>query len=120
MDLGGATAVVRWIQLDVLAGIAAFGRGVLTSGGLDIESDILRSSFTLSELRPRSVLSCSSCLLTTTTIPDNNDLAAPRVACTSRPFKERGTVSLSHSSSSCEGTGGFDNARRNMLCGDVK
>jgi hypothetical protein len=115
----GATFVVGWIQLDVLTGTATFGKRVLTSGGLDIESDIFRSLL-LSSLRPRGVLSSPSFLLTTTTIPDNSDLAAPRVACASRPSHERGTVSLSHSSSSCEGTGGLDKARRNILCGDVK
>jgi hypothetical protein len=120
LDLGSATTVVRWIQLDVLAETAASGRRFLTSGGLDIESEILRSSLLLSELRPRSALSCPSFLLTTTTIPDNSDFAAPRVACTFRPSQERGTVSLSHSSSSCEGTCGFDDARRKILCGDVK
>jgi len=115
LDRGGGAFNVRWIQLDVLAGTAV-GRRVLTSGGLDIESADFRSeSLLLSALRPRGVLSSSSLL--TTIIPDNSDFAAPRVACTSRPSHDSGTVSLSHSSSSCDGTGGFDKARRNMLCG---
>jgi len=116
-DLGGATLVVRRIQLDVLAGTAVLR--VLTRGGLDIESDVFRSSLPLSVLRPRNNFSSSS-LLTTTTIPGNSDLAAPRLACTSRPSHEIGTVSLSHSSSSADGTRGFEKVRRNMLCGEVK
>lgn len=106
---------MRWIQLDVLAGMASFGKRVLTSGGLDIELDNFRSSLPLSVLRPRSILSSS-----TTTTPDNSDLAPPGVACTSRPSHDKGTVSLSHSSSSCDGTGGFEKARRKILCGEVK
>jgi hypothetical protein len=116
LGLGGVTFVVRWIQLDVLVGTAAWGTRVRTSGGLDIESANFRSSLLLSVLRPRAVLSSS--LLTTTTIPDNSDFASPKV---SRPPHDSGTVSLSHSSSSWDGTtGGFETARRNILCGDVK
>jgi len=119
LGLGGVTFVVRWIRLDVLVGTAAWGMRVRTSGGLDIESANFRSSLLLSTLRPRAVLSSS--LLTTTTIPDNSDFASPRVACMSRPPHDSGTVSLSHSSSSCDGTtGGFETARRNILYGDVK
>jgi hypothetical protein len=116
LGLGGVTFEVRRIQLDVLTGMASFGKRVLTSGGLDIESDNFRSSLPLSVLRPRSILSSSP--LTTT--PDNSDLARPGVACTSRPSHDRGTVSLSHSSSSCDGTDGFEKVRRKILCGEVK
>jgi len=108
---------VRWFQLDVLTGTAALG--VLTSGGLDNESDNFRSSLLLSVPRPRGVQSSSS-LLTTTDIPDNSDLAAPRAPCAFRASHDNGTVSWSQSSSSWLGAGGFDKARRNILCGDVK
>jgi len=116
--LGGATFIAYRIQSDVLVETADLGKRVLTSGGLDKESDNFRSSLFLSAPRPRGVLS-SSPLFTATAIPDNSDFAPPRVACESR-CHDSGTVSISHSSSSGDGTGGFDRVRRNMQCGDVK
>ena len=65
---------------DVLAGTAALGRRFLTKGGLDMESASWRrcSSRSFSLLLPlAAALSSSDVLLTTTTIPESIDRAAP-------------------------------------------